>query len=110
MPTYITRFISNKKEYFFLYSTVSDSPITPALTEDELRNWSPEYNPTILNRVNLDNDLKLARLYGASSNGSKTFEEAVKENAAGAKDQNLTPTGVKRIVLKWRKNYPFLSK
>lgn len=112
MPTSLVRFERKGKEYFFLYSSVCDAPITPALTEEELRSWTiaSVIGYTIDQELHgrLEEKIGLARKFRGSSNGL-SFDEAMRDNAAGVNEQELTPIGIKRLVWSWRKNHKHLK-
>lgn len=94
MPRFIVKLTDQKTDYYLMWSTVVDAPITMGLSREEFKEW---YQEEYGNHGMIDFDSRIERVdaKGTSSMMDKNVEETVRFNRAGPKG---APISLQEII------------
>jgi hypothetical protein len=89
MPQYLLKLKDKKRDYFFVWSTVVDAPITFGMTVEELKDWYQlEYGRSGMK--NFQERLERTIKNGTSALWNLTAKELIRGNRAGDHEKTLT--------------------
>lgn len=89
MPQYVIKLSDRGKDYYLMWSTIVDAPITPGMSLDEFKAWYRDEYGRLSFEYELPERLKRVEERGTSCR-DQTLDEVISCNRAGDNESELT--------------------